>query len=235
MKFYLGAFLACSLLLTGIAKADPNTQVATMNAAAIDSSTKTGMNTVEQMRLGHLRESWLQGFEGMIQFALAALKEKGQHELAQQILSDWTFYQQRLSGHSIVPLDLGDHRPVHKWLEWVYQALENTLGKTFCEFFYLTDIRAFNYGYIVTFNPNGDPITNESWDQIEYQKHFVPFATAAFYWAAYTACSVMAPFPASIGCSIALRAPRYVVKRWVAPPASNEVYIQAKKKKNSKG
>ncbi len=233
MKALRPWFLAIPLLISQFAKAQTQEDFTALSSVAIENSTSAGMNTIDEMRLGQLKKTWIKGFGALLNFAVKNLQDKGHHQLASQILNDWQYYSQTLSG-DFTPWDLGDHRPVSEWLTWFYVQLESTLTKPFCEFFFLDDIKAFNYGYIVSFNPNGDPITKETWNRQEYQKHFVPFATASFYWASYVACSVAAPFPASLGCSIALRAPRYVVKRWVAPPVGVEVYAQAKKKKIKK-
>ncbi|MEY4617689.1 MAG: hypothetical protein RJB66_2649 [Pseudomonadota bacterium] len=192
-----------------------------------------GMQAIRAIRHGDAQKVWLSSFSAVMNFALKSLREKGYHDIATQRETEWNFYAQKLAMGPVGLLDLGDHRPVCEWLGAFYEELERLLTKPFCEFFHLDDIKAFNYGYVVTYYPNGDPITHETWDKKEYKKHFVPFATASFYWSAYIACNVLAPGLASMGCSIGLMAPRYFVRRWVAPPLAVHVYQQAQLNKNS--
>jgi hypothetical protein len=187
------------------------------------------MQVLESLRTGRIAESWFRNLDILLQFTLETLEKKGHHELAVQASNEWRFYhgQIEMALKHDLPLttfDLGDHRPLSAWLAWFYDEVETKLGRRFCAFFHIDDIKAFNYGYIVTMNPWGDPVTRETWDRLEYQRHFVPFATASFYWSSYLACNLSAPMPASLGCSVALQAPRYLVRRWIAPPLAMEVF-----------
>jgi hypothetical protein len=188
---------------------------------------------MDDLKLGKMEQTWAKGIKALVRFSIGALKDQGHHSLATRYQQDWSFYVSAIDAGPFNLFDLGDHRPIYQWLGTFYDELELALGKSFCEFHHIDDIKAFNYGYIVTFHPNGDPLTNETWDLVEYKKHFVPFATASFYWISYAACAVAAPFPASLGCPTALAAPRYVVKQWVSPSIATEVYSEAKKKKTT--
>lgn len=185
-----------------------------------------GNETLKAISEGKAQEVWAHQIKAVMKFAFQLLREKGHSEFAHRTENEWMFYSHQLELGSIGMLDLGDHRPLSEWLGWFYRELESLLGRSLCTFFHLDDIKAFNYGYIVTFHPEGDPITREVWDKIEYKKHFVPFVTASFYWSAYIACALAAPFPGSFACSMGLQFPRYVIKHWVAPPVAGQVYTQ---------
>lgn len=195
-----------------------------LSASTLQFSTSSGTHSLEQLRHGQIQEVWLKSFNALMSFVIETLHSKGHHGLANQATQQWSFYFHHLTLGPIDVMDLGDHRPLNEWLTWFYNETEAKLGKRICEFFHIDDIKAFNYGYYVTFYPEGDPVTNETWDHLEYKKHFVPFATAAFYWGSYLACNIATNFPFSFACSIGLQGPRYIVKRWVAPPLALEVY-----------
>lgn len=234
MKFFIPLFISAMVVWSSQGTASdvsPTTDreiMTSTNPNAARQFFPHGMAALQKMKQGESQKVWLSSFNALMEFALKSLREKGYNEIADQREMEWQFYSMQLAQGPLNTMDLGDHRPLCDWLGAFYEELENLLTKRFCEFFHLDDIKAFNYGYVVTFYPNGDPVTRETWDKLEYKKHFVPFATASFYWSAYIACNVMAPGLASLGCSIGLMGPRYFVKRWVAPPIAGHVYQQSR-------
>jgi hypothetical protein len=162
---------------------------------------------------------------GSIERLLASANEKLQKEghsaLAQQIASEWAQVAS-LNAGQFGTLDLGDHEPLNRWLARTYDKIESKLGKRLMHWLRYDDLKVFNYGIPVVFNPKGKG--SESWDMVEYGKHFVPFSGAVTYWTVNGACSVVAPGLWSYACGMVSEGPRYAVEKWVAPLISNRVY-----------
>lgn len=175
-----------------------------------------------------------QDFKGPTQKALNALvataiqqlREKGYEQEANYWEADWQlkfanyFEKQNL-------LNLGDHKPLSKWLARFYKDLERLLGKTICHFFYLDDIFVFNYSIPVVFHPLG--YKKEHWDSVEYKKHFVPFSAATAYWSTKIACYATLTGLNEFICSSLAFIPRMAMQDIIAPPLSDTVYQEAHK------
>lgn len=134
-----------------------------------------------------------------------------------KILVEWeSFYADTLSGDRVVPVDMGDHKPLSEWLSKLYAKLEKRLPNKVLELTHLKDIWIMNHGLPVVLKPKQesqwckDQLARYSADSCaeEYRRHFAgtkwvkgdPYATAEHlhgglagviaYWVTWGACTV---------------------------------------------
>ena len=169
------------------------------------------------------KETTLRAVESIIQHAVKELRNQKLFSDSKDLEADWIFFKN--SQFSV--LDLGDHRPLSLWLKEKHDWLESKLGPRVMKLTRLSDIKVFNHAIPVVYNP-----TCSDWDQLEYQKHFVPYMGASVYWISRGTCSIMLTLPASLACVPAALAVRMVTEKAIAPHASNLVYVRANKKQN---
>ncbi len=168
---------------------------------------------------GEIRELVLRGLDSLIARGVAELEAEGHKSEAQFWADSWE--------GQIFSFDLGDHEPLVQWLSDYYLVLESKLGEKIMRLAGLEDIKIFNHGIPVTFHPNG--WRGDDWDIEEYRLHFVPVAAAVTYWMAYSACSVTAPPLVGHACGLMSRAPRWGMKKFIAPKLSDRVYRKFRK------
>jgi hypothetical protein len=159
---------------------------------------------------------------GLVRTAVLELHAKGFHKGAKKYSAQWeaTYANYFLT---LSTKDLGDHAPLSQWLTGFYNYLESNLGHEICHIFHFDDIFIFNYAIPVVFHPRG--LHGDTWDSVEYGKHFVPFAAATTYWSCRVACTVLVPgIVLEFFCSELAEVPRYVMQESIAPPLSDYVY-----------
>jgi hypothetical protein len=152
------------------------------------------------------------------------LQKEGHSALAQQIASEWVQVAS-LNASQFGTLDLGDHQPLNQWLARTYDKIESKLGYRIMHWLRYDDLKVFNYGIPVVFHPRGRG--GDSWDVVEYGKHFVPFSGAVTYWTVNGACQAVAPGLWAYACGTISEGPRYAVESWIAPFISKRVYRMA--------
>lgn len=132
-----------------------------------------------QVEAGQLKEKTNTALDAMIRYAVWKLNQKGHTKQAKKLLTEWEG-----RWHSVLlQRDLGDHRPMSKWLAEKYAMLEFTLGKDLCHMLRLDDIKTVNYTLPVVFK------CVDSVDEREYSKHFIPLCGVAAYWGSLAACT----------------------------------------------
>lgn len=132
-----------------------------------------------QVERGQLKEKTNVALDAMVRFAAWKLNQKGHPKESKRLLSEWE------GRWSVVLLsrDLGDHRPMSKWLADKYAMLEFTLGKDLCHMLRLDDIKTVNYALPVVFK------CVDNVDEREYSKHFIPLCGVVAYWGSLAACT----------------------------------------------
>jgi hypothetical protein len=159
--------------------------------------------------------------EVLLTSAIDRLQKEGHSDLAHQVAAEWAQVAS-LNAAQFGTLDLGDHEPLNRWLARTYDKIESKLGKRIMHLLRYDDLKVFNFGIPVVFNPNGKG--GNTWNMTEYGKHFVPFSGAVTYWTVNGACRVVASGLWSYACGMVSEGPRYAVEKWVAPLISNRVY-----------
>lgn len=153
------------------------------------------------------------------------LRKNGFAKEAEKVNSEWLQMHEIYFGNDMKFFKLGDHAPLNQWLSEIYNMAEASLGAEKCASYHLDDIKAINYGFPVTIHPSGDPETGKAWGMVEYAEHFVPFTTAASYWAGYFACKnlIKSAYIANM-CSSSLDTFRSTIQTNIAPAVSDEIY-----------
>jgi len=126
-----------------------------------------------------LADKMFSSIEKLLASAAEKLQKDGHSALAQQIASEWAQVAS-MNASQFGTLDLGDHQPLNQWLARTYDKIESKLGYRIMHWLRYDDLKVFNYGIPVVFNPKGK--AGDSWDMSEYGKHFVPFSGAVTYW-----------------------------------------------------
>jgi hypothetical protein len=189
---------------------------------SVTSETKSVIASFKKLEFA---EKTQRALNSLVDVGVKELQKRGHHEDAMRFSQEWSaLYSHALLG--VGTLDLGDHRPLSEWLVGFYDKLEEKLGKWLMHQLRLDDIKIFNYGIVVVFQPTGDRKTGDRWDAPEYKKHFVPFTAAVVYWSSRLACSVATSGLGAVTllCGVAAILPRYATEAWIAPPLSDWVY-----------
>jgi hypothetical protein len=174
----------------------------------------------------------------MVAYTIRALNYYGFDEDAKKIKKEWEnqfqFYSLNTfnNDNDFLVLDLGDHRPLSQWLSDLYKKLRLRFGDILVKQLRLDDINTLNYAIPVTFQPNGDKKTQDTWDKLEYSKHFVPFTAIVTYWASYGTCFYVFNSKPQIRkqCRNISNLLRMGATNWVAPKLSDWVYDKAHEK-----
>jgi len=189
----------------------------------------------------------------MIKRSAWVLTRKGYAEEANQLVSEYElFYANAVYYYynDIVPVELGDHKPISEKLATWYNMIEtklrcNTAPINLCKVFHLIDIKILNFGLPVTFKPNKSNQwcveTSAISCQDEYKLHFAGKPVSGFkfeyfgvvpvvsYWLTWSVC-VGATFGAgAIGliCSPIGYVVEVGVGKYVAPKLSDYVFLKA--------
>lgn len=119
--------------------------------------------------------------------------------------------------------DIGDHRPLSKWLTELYNTLYDLLGPQVMALTHLEDIKVINYTIPVVFHLEG--VTNPEIDPVEYEKHWDPFWGVVTYWTVWGTCEAVTYGGGwFLICSPAGMAAKYVVVQYIAPKFSANGY-----------
>lgn len=169
-----------------------------------------------------------QAIDVIVNRGIGILERRGFEKDASRLRAEWT--EQFLNGTaSLDALDLGDHRPLSRWLVRFYRALQSRLGEEVLTTFHLDDINTMNFAIPVTFHPNGDPHSKESWDSLEYSRHFVPFSGVVTYWLSLEGCRLaLQDHPVmSRYCGVVAMVLRRGMEMKIAPKLSDFIYAKA--------
>jgi hypothetical protein len=161
----------------------------------------------------------------MIAASNEALAERGFVEYAQTAQREWDqnfsmyFTMMRLD-------DIGDHAPMSAWLANYYEKTRDRLGDPVMRLLHLDDLYTINYTMPVVLHPKGDTKGQDHWNQLEYQRHFIPFASIVTYWGSFAACRAFAfrIVPLKNWCSAISMILRGAMKGMIAPKLSDYIY-----------
>ena len=168
------------------------------------------------------------GLDILVRQGLEALRNHGHQSLANELEVQWQQERQRLASQINI-FDLGDHRPLSRWLARFDEILRSKLGDQVMGMLNLDDVNDLNYAIPVVFQPRGDRRNQDRWDQAEYRNHFVPFATIVTYWTSLFACKYATRAYPQYGrfCSLAAAIARNGMKVAIAPKLSDNIYNAA--------
>ncbi|MGE0614623.1 MAG: hypothetical protein AB7P04_03200 [Bacteriovoracia bacterium] len=201
-------------------------------ATGVDVTLKESRSVIKEFRKAELNRKTQLALNAIVGTGVSKFRLEGYTELADRFEKEWKRqYASYFLNLSV--LDVGDHAPLNQWLADFYKKLEMTFGDLVLKAMKLDDINTINYVLPVVFQPKGDQRNGDTWDKVEYQKHFVPFAAIVIYWACRGSCTGITFGAGAIGsvCGLASEIPRFVMKTWIAPPLSNWVYDLATKGK----
>lgn len=118
-----------------------------------------------------------------------------------------------------------------------YKKLRLRFGDMLVARLHLDDINIINYAIPVVFHPVVDKKSGETWDKLEYSKHFVPFASVVTYWASYGTCYFLTKKLPQVRkyCKNISGLLRTGMTNWAAPRLSDWVYDTAHKVANRRG
>ncbi len=166
--------------------------------------------------------------EKMIEVATDQLRKAGYKTEATRIQNEFDkdfkgyttkLIDKRLKGFG----DIGDHRPLSKFLTDLYNTLLELLGPQVMALTHLEDIFTLNYSIPVVFHLEG--VTTDEIDAPEYALHWNPFWGVVTYWTVWISCEVVTYGGGMfIVCAPAGMAAKFVVVRYVAPKFSDNGY-----------
>lgn len=164
----------------------------------------------------------------MVNLASWHLKRSGEGKASRQIIEE---YRASFDGYfvsRITAKGIGDHAPLSEWVAKWYAKLESKFGPRFMEITRLKDLKTFNFGIPVVMSPSGESRVSPvvPWDRQDYIDHFVPFAGAVAYWAAWGGCTAgtWGLGWVTFVCSYAGWAAEYVVMNEVAPGLGGKIW-----------
>lgn len=164
----------------------------------------------------------------MVNLASWHLKRAGENKASKLIVDEYRANFDGYFASKITAKGIGDHAPLSQWLAKWYDKLEAKFGKRFMEITRLKDLKTFNYGIPVVFSPRGESREEPliPWDRQDYVDHFVPFAGAVSYWAAWGACTAgtWGLGWVTFVCSYAGWAAEYVVMNEIAPGLGAKIW-----------
>lgn len=213
-----------------------NSQSFAQESTAKDAALNIHDNIVTNFSNEQLDKDTQDALNNLVEYAAQELEQRGFAQDAAQARSEWNknYSTYFISGQWI--LDLGDHAPLSQWLGDFYKKLRLRLGDQVVSMLNLVDINTLNYALPVVFRPNGDKKNNESWDALEYSKHFVPFAAIVTYWGSLYGCKYATKTVPNVNkyCKQIASILRNGMTNWIAPKLSNYVYNVAVKAKKDK-
>lgn len=157
-----------------------------------------------------------------------ALRVEGFVADADRFESEWQ-NKYRTLFMAIGALGLGDHTPLSQWLATFTDALHERLGDQVFNALHFDDIETMNFALPVVFQPRGDRRNTDTWDKLEYRRHFVPFSGVAAYWGSYAACQYAARTQPMLKmfCKRVAGMVKQVVELRLAPRLSDTIYDRA--------
>jgi hypothetical protein len=182
--------LAVSVLVLGLALANP-TFADDRNSEGGNAAYRA---TAMALARGDISGPLTQSVGNLVAEAADVLRESGQPQIAAKVEADWKKHYARgltaadfVLGHG--KDDLGDHPPAIEYLAHLYDLLMQYSGGLARQVRLVEDINTLNYALPVVFQPNGAWQSGDfAADQIEYRKHFIPFANIVTYYAALYGC-----------------------------------------------
>jgi len=182
-------------------------------------------STITEFAQFQLASKTQKALNAMIAASNEALAERGFVEEAQGYQRQWD--QNFASYFTAMQLDdVGDHAPMSAWLSNYYNKTRDRLGDPVMKLLHLDDLYTINYTMPVVFHPKGDTKGQDHWNQLEYQRHFVPFASIVTYWGSFASCRAFAfrVAPLKQWCSSISMILRGVMKGTIAPKLSDYIY-----------
>lgn len=200
---------------------------------ALDSAIATRNSAVTAFSQRDFRSVSQDALNEVVRQGVSALRERGESSLALAWERDW---QRRFSSSltELGTLDLGDHKPLSKWLADFYQILEDRFGGDVAHSGLLGDIYQLNYAIPVTFAPQGDwwKSRSDTQDVREYRAHFVPFASIVTYYGVLVVCQQVMKKQGQADaakrvCKPAAQKLREAMNGNLAPLISDFIYLKA--------
>lgn len=177
-----------------------------------------------------------QAMNRALQVANEELVKQGYPQLARSLQHEWVSTYQ--SSMFALPQGIGAHKPLAEWLAKAYDSIENVLGKDFCLYSHIADIKTLNFATSITFAPCTFPMDgiigprNE-----EYKNHFCGKSShtseyyhgelpTIVYWVTYLGCDAAT---AGLGfmfvCGIGAGIGEQITSNEIAPGLSDDVYF----------
>lgn len=140
-----------------------------------------------------------QALNSIVTLAINKLHKKGEHDIADSAEDEWNgqfrgYLSASMAVHGFG--DIGDHKPLIKWLADFYDKVEGALGVDACQFFHISDIKTFNFCIPIAFHPcSFDMGTVSGLRKDEYRKHmqkgavYMGLLPVTVYWACDIACT----------------------------------------------
>ena len=184
-----------------------------------------------------------QAMSRLVARAAWTLDRKGYSNDAKQLTTEYEqFYTQAVyyTYLGVVPVNLGDHKPLNQWLADWYDKIEAKIGVTLCKALHLIDIKIMNYGIPVVFNPKGRADIGEKYDLADYQDHAGGHMTSKYsfayhglfgataYWLTDLIC-----WAATMGggavfiCGLIATGVEWGFDKFISPKAAKLIYCKA--------
>lgn len=139
-------------------------------------------NLVSSYKKGDVKQGVEMAMNALVKKGVDLLRAKGFKQDAQRFSHSWKAMR---AAHA---LDIGDHQPLNQWMADYYEVLAQRFGENLLKQLHLDDVLVLNYTIPVVFKPNGNAKANQTWDIVEYRKHFVPFSGIVSYWVSLGVC-----------------------------------------------
>jgi hypothetical protein len=193
-------------------------------------------STIAAFTQFQLNKKTQSALNAMVAASNEALAEHGFVEDAQTAQREWDQdFSASLTAMQLY--NIGDHAPMSAWLSNFYDKTRDRLGDPVMKLLHLDDLYTINYTMPVVFHPKGDTKGQDHWNQLEYQRHFIPFASIITYWGSFAACRAVAfrVTPIKRWCSSISMILRGAMKGMIAPKLSNYIYKKFSDKVGSGG
>ena len=163
---------------------------------------------------GRLKERTNFALNAIVKLAVWKLRRTGNTVQADKLQDEW---EGQWEGY-LLKRDLGDHKPLSKWLAEKYAMLEFILGEAVCEMLRLTDIKIINYGIPVVFS------CVDNVDVDEFYKHFVPLSGTTIYWVTVFGCVGATWGSGFLFCAPVGMGAELLTEKFVAPKLNPKVW-----------
>lgn len=177
-----------------------------------------------------------QAINRVLQVATEELTKQGYPQLSLSIHHEWvTTYGATMF---LPPEGIGAHKPLAEWLAKTYDNIEMALGKDFCLYSHIADIKTLNFATPIVFTPCTFPMDGILGDRSnEYKNHFCGRSTqtteyyqgeipVVTYWVTYLGCDAAT---SGIGfafvCGIGAGIGEQIMANEFAPKLSDDVYF----------
>lgn len=176
-----------------------------------------------------------QGMNRAIAIAYAALNERHEVQLADELYFTWKMtYNRTLFSSS---KDIGDHAGIFQWINTIYRRIELILGRDFCVNSHIAAMLTFNSANVVV-HPCSFPMDSVGGERIdEYRRHFAgksPISDSnyngvipeAVYFAVEIGCLAGTSGVGSFLCSAAASIGEKLIAMFIAPRLSDRIYLK---------